>query len=87
MTPVRTCIGCGRRDAQDRLVRIALADGRLALDPDRRTPGRGGYLHRDPACGEQFVRRRGPIRSLRHTASREERVGLTVALGANGGEA
>ena len=87
MTPVRSCIGCGRRDAQGRLVRIVVVDGRLALDPDRRAPGRGGYLHRDPACGEAFVRRRGPIRSLRHGASREERVDLTFALGANGGTA
>ena len=83
---VRSCIGCGARAPQDTLVRlVAGADG-LRLDPARRAPGRGGYLHRDPACWDAFVRRRGAVRSLRRTPSHQERERLVGALAAAGDE-
>ncbi len=89
--PVRTCIGCRRRDSQAALVRIvALPDpapvvsasddtgrcgdirttsARVALDPARRTPGRGAHLHPDPSCVERAVTRRAIPRALRLTGS------------------
>ena len=78
--PVRTCAGCAARAPQASLVRfVAAADG-LALDRRRRAAGRGAYLHGNPACWEQFVRRKGPIRSLRRSAGRPERERLVAAL-------
>jgi uncharacterized protein len=73
MTPVRTCMGCGRRDAQAALVRATLCDGVLVRDAGRRAPGRGGYLHDDATCWQTFVSRRGPLRSLRAPVPRPAR--------------
>jgi len=80
----RTCIGCGRRASQTHLLRI-VADARqgLVADPVHRARGRGGYLHRDPACWEAFAKRKGPVRSLHRTASRDERQDLVARLRAD----
>ena len=80
MTPIRTCVGCGARAPKDALVRLVAAADGLALDLPGRAPGRGAYLHGTPACREAFVRRRGPVRSLRQTPERAERERLAAAL-------
>jgi predicted RNA-binding protein YlxR (DUF448 family) len=80
----RTCVGCGQRAPQTHLLRIvADPQGSLVPDPAHRAPGRGGYLHRDPACWEGFAKRKGPVRSLRRTASRTERQDLVARLRAD----
>jgi len=82
--PLRTCIGCGARAPQSQLVRIVVdANGALAPDPARRASGRGGYLHHDPGCWNSFARRKGPVRSLRRSASRVERQALAARLHAD----
>jgi predicted RNA-binding protein YlxR (DUF448 family) len=78
--PVRTCVGCGSRAPQGQLVRLVAAGRDLVLDPRRRLPGRGAWLHREPACWGAFVERRGTVRSLRSTPSREAREALRSAL-------
>lgn len=83
-SPVRTCVGCGARAPQQRLVRFVAAAGGLVLDAPRRLPGRGAWLHREPACWSAFVRRRGAVRSLRTTPSREARQALHDVLMASG---
>lgn len=78
--PIRTCVGCGARAPQADLVRLVASGRDLVLDPRRRLPGRGAWLHRDPACWGAFVQRRGAVRSLRSTPSREAREALRSAL-------
>jgi hypothetical protein len=78
--PIRTCVGCGQRAAQRELVRFVLGAGTLMLDASRRQPGRGAYLHGSPACWDVFTRRRGPVRSLRATPTREQREHLVARL-------
>lgn len=65
--PVRTCVGCRMRDAQDRLVRLALVPGTLEVTVDERrtVPGRGAWLHPQPGCVERAVARRAVDRALR----------------------
>jgi uncharacterized protein len=58
-------VGCGRRAPKADLIRFAAADGELRPDPDRSLPGRGAWLHRDAACWEAAVARRGFARTLR----------------------
>ena len=58
-------MGCGESAPKDRLVRYVLQAGELRADPDRRLPGRGAYLHPDPACASLAVRRGGFDRSFR----------------------
>ena len=45
---------------------------RAARRPRRRLPGRGAYLHRDAACWEAAVARRGFAQALRERRSRRE---------------
>ncbi len=71
--PQRTCIACRRSDAKRGLLRLVRdADGRVALDPSGKRPGRGAYLCHDPACWEQALRRNGLARALRVEALRPE---------------
>jgi predicted RNA-binding protein YlxR (DUF448 family) len=63
--PVRTCIGCRRRDEASLLLRF-VADGTgVSVDPRHRAPGRGAYVHPDPACVALAVRKRAFGRMLR----------------------
>lgn len=64
-TPVRTCVGCRRREPVTELLRVVARDGRLVPDPDRRLPGRGAHLHRDPDCLALAERRHSLPRALR----------------------
>ena len=78
--PIRTCAGCAERAPKATLLRfVGTADG-LAADPARRAAGRGAYLHRDPGCFDLFVRRRGPVRSLRRSVARPERERFVASL-------
>ncbi|WP_405498453.1 YlxR family protein [Nocardia sp. NBC_00511] len=70
--PVRTCIGCRRRELAADLMRVvaqgSAEDGQeLAVipDPRRRLPGRGAWLHPTSSCLSQAVRRRAFGRALR----------------------
>jgi hypothetical protein len=84
MMPIRTCVGCGERGEKPSLLRVVAGIDGLTPDPGSRAPGRGAYLHRTSSCWAQFVRRRGPVRSLRVTPGRGDRerlVGLLVATG------
>jgi uncharacterized protein len=63
--PERTCVGCGRKAPQRDLVRFVAPDGTLRLDPTRRSPGRGAYVHPRLSCYERAVDRRAFSRSLR----------------------
>ncbi|HZY03019.1 MAG TPA: YlxR family protein [Anaeromyxobacteraceae bacterium] len=65
--PQRTCIGCGQKGAPASLVRLRLAEGRVAVDRDRRG-GRGAWLHPDPGCLERALKRRAFARAFRAPA-------------------
>ena len=70
--PLRTCVGCRAVVSASALLRvIALGGGTtgspvaLAVDIKRRQPGRGAWMHSDPACFAAAVRRRAFGRALR----------------------
>ena len=63
-------------------MRFVAAEGALLLDPRRRLPGRGAWLHRQPSCWTAFVQRRGIVRSLRATPTRVAREALRDNLAA-----
>lgn len=63
--PVRTCLGCRRRDDQARLLRVVADGTTVVVDPRRRAPGRGAYVHPDPACVALAVKKRAFGRTLR----------------------
>ena len=63
--PVRTCIGCRRREIKANLVRIASVDGQVVVDSRAVQPGRGAYLHPHVRCIDLALRRRAFGRALR----------------------
>ncbi|WP_082046451.1 MULTISPECIES: YlxR family protein [Arthrobacter] len=78
--PIRTCVGCRRRDRQSHVMRVVARpiDGQIAavIDERRRLSGRGAWLHPDPACMETAVKRkafnrafRGPVDTAQFAAS------------------
>lgn len=76
--PRRTCVGCRENAAQGELVRLAVERGAIVADPGRRLPGRGAYLHPDPACLAVALKRRALPRALRVVADPDQ--GLEAAL-------
>ncbi|MBA0045013.1 YlxR family protein [Mycobacterium sp. NPDC050853] len=67
--PVRTCVGCRKRElAVDllRVVAVCASDGRdVVVDIQRRLPGRGAWLHPSAQCYHLAVKRRAFVRALR----------------------
>ena len=72
--PVRTCVGCRKRELAVELLRVVAADGgngecAVTVDTARKLPGRGAWLHLDPQCLDAAIRRRAFVRALRITGS------------------
>ncbi len=70
--PQRTCIGCRVRADRSSLLRVVAAGdsgsgSARAVEPDAaaRRPGRGAWVHEDPACFQRAVKRRAFGRALR----------------------
>jgi predicted RNA-binding protein YlxR (DUF448 family) len=63
------CVGCGASAPKRDLLRFVARDGALVADPAQTAPGRGAYLHRDPACWERARRRGAFARALRAPAA------------------
>ncbi|MFF5017274.1 YlxR family protein [Streptomyces sp. NPDC001165] len=63
--PERTCVGCRQRAAKDDLLRAVAEREQCVPDPRGTLPGRGAYVHPDPVCLDQAVRRRAFPRALR----------------------
>jgi uncharacterized protein len=68
-TPIRSCVGCGRKAPQDELFRFIAENGILTLGDHR--PGRGAYTCRRLSCFERAVARRAFNRTLRQTVEVE----------------
>ncbi|WP_297739431.1 YlxR family protein [Mycobacterium sp.] len=71
--PVRTCVGCRRRELAAELLRVvavSTGNGEYAVIVDDRSslPGRGAWLHPVPQCVQQAIRRRAFTKALRITA-------------------
>ena len=70
---MRTCVGCRKRELAVELLRVVAVDGNgeraVTVDPARKLPGRGAWLHPDPQCLDAAIRRRAFVRALRITGS------------------
>ncbi|WP_163750184.1 YlxR family protein [Mycolicibacterium helvum] len=72
--PVRTCVGCRKRElAVDLLRVVAVRHGNgecsVTVDQAGNLPGRGAWLHPTERCLEAAIRRRAFGRALRITGS------------------
>ncbi|MFJ3958682.1 YlxR family protein [Arthrobacter sp. NPDC090010] len=71
--PLRTCIGCRRREPQELLVRLTIEPAshgvnRVVLDARRRMGGRGAWLHPATECLALAQRKRAFARAFRGAA-------------------
>lgn len=71
--PVRTCVGCRKRELAVELLRVVAVfrNGAYSVTVDTagNLPGRGAWLHPQPQCASEAVRRRAFARALRITGS------------------
>lgn len=72
--PVRTCIGCRKRELAVELLRVVtvpIGNGEFAVivDTGSSLPGRGAWLHPVLQCAQQAIRRRAFTKALRITGS------------------
>lgn len=81
--PVRTCVGCRRQASRSVLVRLALDGDRVVVDQRKALPGRGAWLHPDPDCLAQALRRSSIGRALRSPGADASGVALPGHAGAS----
>jgi uncharacterized protein len=70
--PERSCVGCRARAPKVELLRVARTPAGLRADPPGTAPGRGAYVHRDPACVEAALRKGALASALRTRLAQEE---------------
>lgn len=78
--PVRTCVGCGARDAQASMLRLRLGEDGRVVRVGGVPAGRSAYVHERTGCIMGLVRSKGLGRSLRTTIAKDERVELSERL-------
>jgi predicted RNA-binding protein YlxR (DUF448 family) len=75
----RTCVGCGKRDRQDDLLRVQLAADRGLQIVSIPGPGRSAYIHANSACHDRLGKNRKTgktgllARSLRREITEEQK--------------
>ncbi|MBI3648576.1 MAG: YlxR family protein [Actinobacteria bacterium] len=79
--PERTCVACRGRAPRRELLRLAGSAAGVVVDPAGREPGRGAYLHRDPACVEAAFRKGSLARALKRGLTPEEAARLRIHIG------
>jgi len=78
--PERTCVACLRKAPRRELLRVARTAQGVQVDVAAREPGRGAYVHRDAACVELALHKRGLARALRVVVAPEEAARLQADM-------
>lgn len=79
--PQRTCIGCRRKDDQERFLRISRnPNGILGLSQDKYRTGRGAYICPEANCLAAALKGDRLGRALKTKVSPEEKETLTIAF-------
>ena len=79
--PLRTCIGCRRKEEQALLLRISRnPGGEIALSQGKNRTGRGAYICPRPECVEAALKGDRLGRALKSAVTPEEKEMLRRAL-------
>lgn len=70
--PIRTCIGCRETASKWDLIRVVRTPEGVFVDPSRRRPGRGAYLHARRSCWEKALKRKAFAHALRAPLTPED---------------
>ena len=63
--PIRTCVGCRKREARQDLVRVVLDGNHVVVDHTGTAPGRGAWLHPGAECLAVAIQRKALGRALK----------------------
>jgi len=75
--PQRTCVACRTTGAKRELTRVVRTpEGRVEVDLQGRSAGRGAYLCANPACWAEALKHDRLGRALRTTISNEDEEAL-----------
>ena len=56
--PIRTCIGCGKKDDKSNLYKIVKTkDNQIFLDSTQKSDGRGAYICKNISCFEKMTKK------------------------------
>ena len=70
--PERTCAGCRARVPRGSLLRILRGADGVRVDRSGSAPGRGAWVHLDPACLDVALAKGGLERALRTSLGADE---------------
>ena len=73
-------MGCRQRAPKAELVRVARTPAGVRVDPHGNAPGRGAYVHRDPACVTAALRKGALASALRTGLAQEELARLRTEI-------
>lgn len=75
--PQRTCVACRQVAGKRTLVRVVrTTEGTVEVDPTGKRNGRGAYLHADPACWDQALKRNVLQQALKTELTENDKAGL-----------
>lgn len=79
--PSRTCIGCRLAQAKREFIRLVRTpEGVAEMDATGRRAGRGAYVHLDPLCLKESMRKGRLAHALRVAISQENQAALEADL-------
>jgi predicted RNA-binding protein YlxR (DUF448 family) len=79
--PQRTCIGCRRKDDQERFLRVSRnPHGELSFSQEKQRTGRGAYVCPNPECLEAALKADRLSRALKQPVSKEEKEALKAGF-------
>jgi uncharacterized protein len=83
-------VGCRKRELAVELLRVVAVGGSgecaVTVDPARKLPGRGAWLHPEQECLDAAIRRRAFVRALRITGSPDITAVIEHVSAASGAE-
>ncbi|WP_349904144.1 YlxR family protein [Parafrigoribacterium humi] len=82
MEPVRTCLGCRKRDVRSSLLRVVARNGEVVVDRSATLSGRGAWVHPTLPCIETSIARKAFARALRVDGPLQA-AGLLAPVGAS----
>ena len=69
--PIRTCIGCGRRDDKRKLRRMVIShEGRIVWDDLQKRKGRGAYVCNNAECMKSALNESRLLKAFRRNPKR-----------------
>ena len=76
--PVRSCIGCRKRENPSALIRVVLVDGKVIPDLKGGAAGRGAWLHKK--CVEVAISRGAFVFAFKANKAQSEAIDVSELL-------